>query len=76
MMLPENTLASLFEQLGLPSATEEIDRFIAEHRLEDTQKLHEADFWTPSQASFLQEAIEKDASWSEVVDDLNLRLHD
>jgi hypothetical protein len=37
--------------------------------------LHEARFWSVSQASFLREAIAQDAAWAPVVDELNAKLH-
>jgi hypothetical protein len=38
-------------------------------------RLHEADFWTSSQASFLREATLDDAEWVVIVDALNSELH-
>nr|WP_132296042.1 DUF2789 domain-containing protein [Marinobacterium mangrovicola] len=70
-----HTLNTLFEQLGLPSDTAAIDRFIETHRLfSEEVPLHEATFWTDSQAAFLQDAIQADSDWAEVVDELNIRL--
>jgi hypothetical protein len=37
--------------------------------------LHEAPFWTPSQAEFLRDAVCEDSDWAEVVDELNAGLH-
>ncbi|GGB86300.1 hypothetical protein GCM10011352_10260 [Marinobacterium zhoushanense] len=70
-----HTLNTLFDQLGLPSTTVEIERFIATHRL-FTQDipLHQATFWSSSQADFLKEAIYSDSDWAEVVDELSSRL--
>lgn len=71
-----HTLNKLFEQLGLPSSDQEIEQFVKTHRLfgEDIP-LHEASFWTESQASFLRDEILCDAAWAEAVDELNLLLH-
>ena len=77
METPIHSMNSLFKQLGLPSETAEVDAFIAFHRpLPDHCLLHEAAFWTASQAAFLAEEIEDDADWAEVVDELNARLRD
>jgi hypothetical protein len=35
---------------------------------------HQASFWTQAQASFLREAIEEDADWAELVDQLDVML--
>ena len=70
-----HNLVSLFEQLGLDSSNEAIAAFIHRHRpVADNLALHEAEFWNASQAAFLEEAIETDADWAEVVDELNLLL--
>lgn len=66
---------TLFDQLGLPSSSDEIERFIAAHReLRKTDCLSEASFWSPAQAAFLREAINEDSDWAEVVDQLDARL--
>tara|TARA_R110001583_G_C5590017_1_gene403667 strand:+ start:807 stop:1040 length:234 start_codon:yes stop_codon:yes gene_type:complete len=71
-----HTLQTLFQQLGLPSEPEQIDQFIRQHRPETgIDRLEGANFWTPSQARFIQEALYQDSDWSEVVDELNVRLH-
>lgn len=75
MMTPQHPMHTLFDQLGLDSSAEAIDQFIAEHQLKDSTKLHEADFWTPSQSRFLQESLTRDADWADVIDELNERLH-
>lgn len=68
-------LSELFKQLGLPADSDSIDRFCAEHAPLDPEiKLAAAPFWTPAQASFLQEAFLLDADWVEVVDHLDARL--
>ena len=72
---PTHDLQGLFDQLGLPSDEQSIDRFIADHRLPDDVKLIEADFWNERQAAFLKEELRIDADWARVVDELNLRLH-
>ncbi len=71
-----HTMKSLFDQLGLPSDNKEIERFIQKHRTETgLDPLEGAPFWSPSQARFIQQALAEDSDWSEVVDELNVRLH-
>ncbi len=73
---PVHSLVSLFKQLGMDNTTQAIENFIQESRpLPGHLELHEAEFWSESQAAFLREAIEKDSDWSEVVDELNALLH-
>lgn len=70
-----HSLRNLFEQLGLPSAPADIERFAAAHRpLADAVALADAPFWSKAQAQFLREEIAEDADWAEVVDQLNLML--
>lgn len=76
MELPNKDLATLFEQLGLSSDPDDIDKFFASHRLEHDTKLVDAPFWTEAQARFLQEEMLEDADWAMVVDELNTRLHE
>ena len=65
----------LFAQLGLDNSDEAIDKFIADNQLGKDEKLVEADIWTDSQRMFLKEEWNKDATWVEVIDELNVRLH-
>ena len=75
MERPVHSLNMLFAQLGQPSDEASIAQFIERHRpLPDDVPLHEAPFWTPSQAAFLREAILDDADWAEVADELNAEL--
>jgi len=72
---PFHNLVSLFKQLGLDNTNEAIEDFINRNRpVPDNLALHEAGFWNASQASFLKEAIEEDADWAEIVDELNVLL--
>lgn len=69
-------MSSLFAQLGQASDEVAIARFIETHSpLANGTQLHEAVFWTSSQANFLCEAIRDDAEWAEIVDALNVELH-
>lgn len=76
MELPNQDLPALFEQLGLPSSHEEIERFFATHSLPQDVKLVDAPFWSESQSAFLREQSHRDAEWAPVVDELNTRLHE
>ncbi len=70
-----HTLSDLFEQLGLDPSIEAISQFVTEHApIPSEQRLHEASFWSPTQAVFLQEAVQQDADWAELVDQLDSML--
>ncbi|MBU2965414.1 DUF2789 domain-containing protein [Amphritea sp. 2_MG-2023] len=71
-----HTINALFAQLGMPNDDAYIDQFIRTHTLSNQDiKLSEASFWNDSQANFIKECLDCDSDWSEVVDDLNTRLH-
>lgn len=73
---PYHNLVSLFKQLGLDNTHEAIEDFINRNRpVSGNLGLHEAEFWSVSQAAFLKEAIERDSDWAEIVDELNVLLH-
>ncbi len=75
MELPIHSLASLFGQLGLDSTDEAIENFISSNNpLPGNVELHNADFWSASQASFLKQAKDEDADWAEIVDQLDAML--
>lgn len=72
---PFHGFADLFQQLGLPADEESIRRFIEAHApLPSELALHEAPFWTPTQAAFLRDARCEDADWAETVDRLDAAL--
>jgi len=72
---PIHNLVSLFKQLGLESTNEAIEDFIYRNRpLPGNLVPYKAKFWNASQASFLKEAVEEDADWAEIVDELNVLL--
>jgi hypothetical protein len=76
MELIEKNMSNLFAQLG--EATDEVGmaNFIKLHgSLPGGTRLHEATFWSTSQASFLRDALVLDAAWAPVVDELNAKLH-
>lgn len=70
----KHDLSHLFRQLGYSGTSVDMEQFIAKHRLERGVALADAVFWTPAQAHFLQRALADDSDWSEVVDDLAVRL--
>ncbi|MDX2422897.1 MAG: DUF2789 domain-containing protein [Amphritea sp.] len=71
-----HTINTLFAQLGMPSDDAYIDQFIRTHTLfSQDVRLSEATFWNKSQASFIKECLDTDSDWTEVVDELNTRLH-
>lgn len=69
-----HNLSHLFRQLGLPDNTQDIDHFIATHRLEKGTRLTVAPFWSPAQAKFLVQAFLEDSDWAEAADELAVRL--
>ncbi|KUI97861.1 DUF2789 domain-containing protein [Vibrio sp. MEBiC08052] len=77
MEISQHDVTDLFEQLGLGSSPEEIKYFVNNHRhTQDSTPIHEASFWTASQSAFLKQAIEEDANWVELVDQLDVMLRD
>lgn len=75
MEINDHSLSALFDQLGLASSESAIREFIKKNApLPQTMALHQASIWNASQSAFLQQAIEDDADWSEVVDQLNIML--
>lgn len=77
MEMYQHGMPELFEQLGLGNSPEEIRDFVKNHRHKrDSAPIHEASFWTSSQADFLKQAIEQDADWAELVDQLDVMLRD
>lgn len=77
MEMHQHGMAELFEQLGLGSSAKEMKDFVNSHRQKrDTTPIYEASFWTASQSAFLRQAIEQDADWAELVDQLDVMLRD
>lgn len=77
MTIDTQDLTSLFAQLGLPVDVSAMDGFIAGHGpLPGGMLLHEAPFWTRTQADFLREGLLEDSDWVEAIDALNERLHE
>tara|TARA_R110000787_G_scaffold260119_4_gene365375 strand:+ start:849 stop:1082 length:234 start_codon:yes stop_codon:yes gene_type:complete len=72
-----HNMTGLFAQLGINNSDEEIERFIATNRgVPVSQPLADAHFWNSGQAQFLQEAIQLDSDWSDIVDSLDALLRD
>ena len=66
---PVHTLTSLFNQLGLDSSEQGIEKFINNNKpLPGNVELHNARIWNNAQATFLKQVIEEDADWVEIVD--------
>ncbi|WP_394176773.1 DUF2789 domain-containing protein [Thalassotalea litorea] len=75
MDLSHHNLQNLFAQLGLDNQPDSINQFIEQHRgLASEIRIEEASFWTASQASFLQESLNDDSDWCDVVDVLDSML--
>ena len=75
MNLPTPRFHALFRQLGLDSEDHQIRHFIRTHSpLPDQIRLADAHFWSPTQASFLREALLLDSDWAAPVDQLNAAL--
>ncbi|MFI8751174.1 DUF2789 domain-containing protein [Vreelandella lionensis] len=73
---PVHYFSELFEQLGLRSDAESIERFIQRHSpLPKEMPLADAPCWNEGQADFLKEAVQEDADWAEVVDHLDASMH-
>ena len=69
-------LSKLFSQLGRANDIASIKAFIdANAPMSGHVQLHEAAFWTASQAAFLRDALLDDAEWAAIVDALNSELH-
>ncbi|GGY34029.1 hypothetical protein GCM10011297_03800 [Bacterioplanes sanyensis] len=68
-------LPALFSQLGLDNSDEGIERFLEQHKpIAPGAALVDLPFFSAAQRSFLQEALEQDSDWAEVVDTLDALL--
>lgn len=70
------TMNDLFAQLGLDSSDEAIETFIQNNQLPENTSLKEAPFLDEQQKMFICEEWKRDAVWSLVIDELNVRLHE
>jgi hypothetical protein len=76
MERPVHNLSNLFAQLGQANDEVAIAQFIKSHSpLPADVRLHDAGFWSASQAAFLKDALMDDADWADAADELNTRLH-
>lgn len=67
-----HTFSTLFEQLGMPADKQSIEDFIAKHSpLPSEIALQDAPFWSESQSHFLEEGLEDDSDWAEIIDELD-----
>lgn len=74
MYTEAHDMPALFAQLGLPNSDTAIQSFLHNHQLHGKETIENAAFWTGSQATFIREAIQNDADWAEIVDELDARL--
>ncbi|KIO37243.1 DUF2789 domain-containing protein [Shewanella sp. cp20] len=74
MDITQPDLASLFDQLGLPSDPDAVEAFIKQHSIAAEIHIAEAPFWSQAQRHFLAEALAEDAMWTEVIDHLDAQL--
>lgn len=71
----KHTLATLFEQLGLPADEASIEQFVTKHSpLPQDIALQAAPFWSESQSHFLGEGLAEDSDWAEIIDELDAML--
>ncbi|AMQ89670.1 MULTISPECIES: DUF2789 domain-containing protein [Marinobacter] len=71
----KHTLSVLFQQLGLPSDQKSMESFIARHSpLPSEIAIQDAPFWSESQSQFLEEGLEEDSDWAEIIDELDALL--
>jgi hypothetical protein len=70
-----HNIPTLFAQLGLDNTRSGIYHFVKLHKIADNRtRLSQAEFWSPSQASFIEDALAEDGDWSEVIDQLDAML--
>jgi Protein of unknown function (DUF2789) len=71
MPAPTTHFSLLFSQLGLLDDPANIAAFLRQHTpLTPGLRLHEAPFWSDSQACFLREALLQDSEWAVPADQL------
>ncbi len=71
----KHSLNTLFEQLGMPSDNASIEKFVSQHSpLPREIALQDAPFWSESQSHFLEEGLEEDSDWAEIIDELDAML--
>lgn len=71
----KHSLSTLFEQLGLASDDKSIEDFVARYSpLPREIALQDAPFWSESQSHFLEEGLEEDSDWAEIIDELDAMM--
>ncbi|MBU2954692.1 DUF2789 domain-containing protein [Marinobacter sp. F3R08] len=71
----KHTLSTLFEQLGLASDANSIEDFVARNSpLPSEIAIQDAPIWSESQSHFLEEGLEEDSDWAEVIDELDAMM--
>lgn len=73
MYLQQPTMHDLFLQLGVSEKNE--GEFFSQHQLQDQESVVEASFLTSQQKIILLQMRLEDAQWSELVDEMDARLH-
>ncbi len=70
-----HTLSCLFAQLGIDNDQASINQFINAHKgIPGDITLSKAKVWNKAQAEFIQESLQDDSDWAEIVDSLNCLL--
>ncbi|MBM6549524.1 DUF2789 domain-containing protein [Marinomonas ostreistagni] len=70
-----HSMSTLFEQLGLDSSEQGIERFVVSaDPIPSSMALWEAPMWTESQARTLKQMKDEDADWAVIVDELDVML--
>lgn len=71
----KHNLTTLFDQLGMASDPASIEEFITRHSpLPSEVAIQDAPFWSESQSHFLEEGLEDDSDWAEMIDELDAQL--
>ena len=71
----KHNLTTLFDQLGMASDKTSIEDFVARHApLPRDIAIQDAPFWSESQSHFLEEGLEEDSDWAEMIDELDALL--
>jgi hypothetical protein len=71
----KHNLSTLFEQLGLASDAKSIEDFVARYSpLPREVAIQDAPFWSESQSHFLEEGLEDDSDWAEIIDELDAQM--
>ncbi|KMQ73372.1 DUF2789 family protein [Marinobacter subterrani] len=68
----KHNLSTLFDQLGLASGASDIEDFVTRHSpLPREVAIQDAPLWSESQSHFLEEGLEDDSDWAELIDELD-----